>query len=110
MKKQVFTCEEIVGLKITAQGEWGGQILCFENDTFILFQANNGYGDSAELVTNEALDVRDWNAELLVKLGICTIKEICEINEAERIKSQARYDARDRQEFERLKAKFEGKN
>lgn len=106
----MFTCEEIVGLKITAQGEWGGQILCFENDTFILFYAENGYGESGVLKTDSALCVRDWNAELLVKLGICTIKEICEINEAERIKSQAWYDARDKQVYERLKAKFEGKN
>ena len=106
---------EAVGKTLAAvefsESHYSGQcVLVFADGTFATLGIDRGceYGD--EEITEEPLDLFDFGDEKLVRAGVVTADELAAMRKARDDKHSAAYrarqEARDRQEFERLKQKF----
>lgn len=90
----------------------GGQaVLSFTDGTFATLGVERGHEDGDEEIKEDTLAVFDFGDEKLARAGIVTLDEMAAMR-AERTRQlkaavQALQEARDRQEFERLKRKFE---
>jgi hypothetical protein len=89
----------------------GGQcVLAFADGTFATLGVERGYESGDEEITEEPLSVFDFGDEKLIRAEIVTAEELAAMRKArsdqQRAEQQARQEARDRQEFERLKRKF----
>lgn len=89
----------------------GGQaVLAFTDGTFATLGVERGYESGDEEIVEEPLAVFDFGDEKLVRAGLVTAKELEAMRKArdeqQRAERQAQQEARDRQEFERLKRKF----
>lgn len=89
----------------------GGQaVLAFTDGTFATLGVERGYESGDEEIKEDTLAVFEFGDEKLVRAGIVTDDELAAMRKArddqQRADQQARQEARDRQEFERLKRKF----
>lgn len=88
----------------------GQAVLAFTDNTFATLGVERGYEGGDEEIVEEPLDVFDFGDEKLVRSGIVTAEELETMrkvrDEQQRAEHQAQQEARDRQEFERLKRKF----
>jgi hypothetical protein len=85
-------------------------VLAFADGTFATLGVERGYESGDEEITEEPLNVFDFGDEKLVRAGIVTAEEMAAMREARdrqrRAEQEHCQEARDRQEFERLKRKF----
>lgn len=89
----------------------GGQcVLAFTDGTFATLGIARGYESGDEEITEDTLALFDFGDEKLVRAGIVTADELAAMREDRNRQQRAEYEkqqeARDRQEFERLKRKF----
>jgi hypothetical protein len=114
MKTEVKLTES-VGKTLTAvefsENYCGGQcLLVFADGTFATLGVDRGYESGDEEITEEPLELFDFGDEKLVRAGVVTADEIAAMRKARddkhRAAQQARQEAIDRREFERLKRKF----
>ena len=89
----------------------GGQaVLAFTDGTFATLGIERGYESGDEEIVEEALSVFDFGDKKLVRAGIVSADELAAMRKArddqQKAEQQARQEARDRQELERLKKKF----
>jgi hypothetical protein len=114
MKTEV-KLKQAVGKTLTAvefSESWcGGQcVLAFSDGTFATLGVERGYEGGDEEVKEDTLAVFDFGDEKLTRAGIVTADELAAMRKArddqQRAEQQARQEARDRQEFARLKRKF----
>ena len=114
MKTEVKLTES-VGKTLAAvefsESYYGGQcLLTFTDGTFATLGVERGYESGDEEIKEVTLSVFDFGDEKLARAGVVTPEEMAAIR-AERARRQqaeddARKEARDRLEFERLKQKF----
>lgn len=106
---------EAVGKTLAAvefsEGYCGGQcVLAFTDGTFATLGVERGYERGDEEITEDTLALFDFGDENLVRAGIVTADELAAMREDRNRQQRAGYErlqeARDRQEFERLKRKF----
>jgi len=88
----------------------GQCVLSFSDGTFSTLGVERGYEGGDEEVKEDTLSMFDFGDEKLISAGIVTADEMAAMREErdgrQRAEQQARQEARDRQEFERLKRKF----
>ena len=89
----------------------GGQaVLAFTDGTFATLGVERGYESGEDEIKEDTLAVFDFGDEKLARAGIVTLDEMAamraEQTRQRQAEAQYRQEARDRQEFERLKRKF----
>ena len=106
---------EAVGKTLAAvefSDSWcGGQcVLAFTDSTFATLGVERGHESGDEEIKEDTLAVFDFGDEKLARAGIVTTDEMAAMrkdrDDQQRAEQQARQEARDRMEFERLKRKF----
>lgn len=111
MLKHLEELTDLVGKTVTAVASQRDEAVIVVGDSYLLLSAESYDSDEeADLEVGGPAMWLNWTAEKLVKAGVLTAEEI----QAERqklIESQGlATERRERVEYERLKAKFEGKS
>jgi len=111
MKRQITDLAELVGKTIERTADYeGDKLLCFTDGTFAYFYIKDEY-DNPKLEIDE-YTIGKYEYSFWLRNGIITQADIDEFaaREAEELRlsaEQAR--SRERAQYERLRAKFEGK-
>ena len=84
-------------------------IVCFDDDTFTTFGIDPGYESGDEEIVNVPLEWFDFGHEKLVRTGILSEKEWESMWNKERQIEQERLEISERNQYLRLKSKYEKK-
>ena len=106
MKKEIF--EDKAGGKTVLRLHYsseGSMIIIFTDDTFIHFRPARCW-DGCEII-QEGIDVEDWR-ESLVVTGIMTNKELTDWDRKRRKELSTLHEVNEKEEYIRLKEKYEG--
>lgn len=110
MKKEVGIKESIGKVLIAvefSEGYQGSQcVFVFNDDTFLTIGIDRGYDPSDDKICEDKLKIFNFGDEALVRAGIVTPKEIASMREERDRKLKEDFEAREREELERLKIKF----
>ncbi len=107
MKTEV-PCEKTVGQIVSKIAfSWQGEmIIAFENDTYTIFKAQEGYEGAVDMTTT-SLDLDNWFDSDLLESGIFTKEEIEKVRKEAAIEFNLASEKADRAAYAHLKEKFE---
>jgi len=98
------------GVAFSSSYSGGQAVLTFSDGTFATLGVSRGYEAGDEEIKEDKLSLFGFGDAELIRVGVVTAEELQALRAAKdaesRAASQAAQEARDRQEFERLKRKF----
>lgn len=110
--KRQIRLSEATGFTLTAAeiDEYEGAVLVFGDVYVVLTMKRHDYDDGHDMIDTEPFWLETFGDSIAIKLGLMTQEEIFDYRDKRSREQKAAAEQREREEFERLRAKYEVKS